>query len=362
MRAAHESPSWRNCKVRILIGLLCLASFVPTFAAPVRGQDPFVDAVSSFTPGTSAGFGAEFLPGIVLGPPLGGGEVQGSFDVLTLGIGGSIVLRFDLPVICDGPGADFTVFENAFHSGTVNGPVFAEYGFVAVSQDGVSFVTFPYDAITHAGLAGQQPVLTTPDNGISPLDPTVSGGDAFDLATVGLSWAAYVRITDVAGSIPDPGDLPAVSAPPSAGFDLDAIAALHACVPEPSPSPTPSPTSLPTATATQNPTISSTSPTATATLSATATPTQMTSSTATATVHIPDPSATPTRTPGALSGDLNGDGAVSESDTATLIDEIFGDRPSNRDSRLTTERFADVNRDGRVAAADLTSLMTLRTE
>src|SRR5262245_29028297 len=107
-------------------------------AAIARAQDPFVDSVASFTPGSNAGFGADQLPDIVLGPPRGAGAVQGSFDVVSLGNDGVIVVGFDQPVICDGPGADFTVFENAFHSGSPSGPIFAEYGIVAVSQDGVN--------------------------------------------------------------------------------------------------------------------------------------------------------------------------------------------------------------------------------
>jgi len=216
---------------------------------------PFADFVQSFTPGMAAGFGADKLPGIVLGPPQGGGELSGSLDVVSLGNNGVIVLGFDLPVICDGPGADLTVFENPFHSGSIDGPIFAEYGIVAVSQDGVNFVTFPYDPVTHAGLAGQTPVLSNPDNGISPLDPNVSGGDQFDLADVGLSWAKYVRITDPGASIDDPGNH---LMPPgtSAGFDLDALAALHACDPGLFASPTPTATLSPeVATATATPTV-----------------------------------------------------------------------------------------------------------
>jgi hypothetical protein len=228
--------------------------------APVAGvaQDPFIDTVVSFTPGTGAGFGADQLPGIVLGPPRGAGEVQGSLDVVSLGNDGVIVVGFDQPVICDGPGADFTVFENAFHSGSPSGPIFAEYGIVAVSQDGVHFVDLPYDATTHAGLAGQTPVFSNPDNGIDPLDPAVSGGDSFDLAAVGLAWASFVRITDPGAAIADPGN----SLPPgtSAGFDLDAVAALHACDPGALPSATPTDTALPnqpspTPTSTPIPTI-----------------------------------------------------------------------------------------------------------
>src|SRR5258708_31711098 len=145
-----------------LVAALALGTAVAAF-----GQDPFADAVASCAPGSGAGFGAEQLPGVVLGPPRGGGETQGSLDVVSLGNDGVIVLRFDLPVICDGPGPDLTIFENPFHVGTPDGLIFAEYGIVAVSQDGVHFLTFPYDPNTHVGLAGQAPVLSNPDNDIS---------------------------------------------------------------------------------------------------------------------------------------------------------------------------------------------------
>jgi hypothetical protein len=46
----------------------------------------------------------------------------------------------------------------------------------------------------------------------------VSGGDAFDLATVGLRRARFVRIRDLQTHGPTA---------PAAGFDLDAIAVLH---------------------------------------------------------------------------------------------------------------------------------------
>src|SRR4029079_2189853 len=128
-------------------------------------------------------------------------------------------------------------------SGSPSGPVFAEYGIVAVSQDGVHFIDLPYDAVTHAGLAGQTPVLSHPDNGIDPLDPAVSGGDSFDLAAVGLPWAAYVRITDPGAAIPDPRN--ALPPATSAAFDLDAVAALHGCDPGAVSTPTPTLTTVP---------------------------------------------------------------------------------------------------------------------
>ncbi len=270
-RIARMSP-------RSFIGR-CTRIALCTFAlvSVARAQDPFADAVTSFTVGSNGGFNSAALPHIVLGAPLGAGQTQGSTDVGALGSGGSIVLRFDLPVICDGPGADFTVFENAFHSGSPSGPLFTEYGFVAVSQDGVNFISFPFDASTHAGLAGQAPVLSHPSNGIDPLDPAVSGGDQFDLATLGLSWVSYVRITDVAGAVPDVGDLPQFAIAPNAGFDLDALAALHGCDPAAQPSPTPTATAIPptatatsTSTATHSPAVDT--PTASATPTASPTP------------------------------------------------------------------------------------------
>jgi hypothetical protein len=297
-------------------------------ARAAAAQDPFADAVASFTPGTNAGFGAEELPGIVLGPPRGSGLVQGSFDVVSLGNGGVIVMRFDLPVICDGPGADFTVFENAFHAGSPAGPVFTDYGIVAVSQDGEHFVDLPYDAVTHSGLAGQGPVLSHPDNAIDPLDPSVSGGDVFDLAGTGLAWAAYVRITDPAATIPDAGNL--IPQADNSGFDLDAIAALHACDPSSAASPTPAFTPTPTPS----------DPPASATASATAG-----GATPTATVAVVVP------------GDLDGDGSVTAADAARLIAEIYdGDGDS-----AAANVAADVNGDGRITAADLPALAALRS-
>jgi hypothetical protein len=293
-----------------------------------RAQDPFADAVVSFTPGPGAGFGADKLPGIVLGPPRGGGELQGSLDVVSLGNGGAIVLRFDLPVICDGPGPDLTVFENAFHSGSLSGPIFAEYGIVAVSQDGEHFVEFPYDPVTHVGLAGQTPVLSNPDNGISPLDPSVSGGDTFDLAQVGLTWAAYVRVTDAGDAIPDPGNL--LPGGDQAGFDLDAMAALHACDPFGTLTATPSAGGSDTPTPTPTPT----------------------------TPALPTPTATsePTRP-----GDLDGDGRVDAADLSQLIAEIYdgdGDATADADGgTVASSPAADVNGDGHITAADCTALL-----
>ena len=120
-------------------------------------------------------------------------------------------------------------------------PIFAEYGIVAVSQDGANFVELPYDAVTHAGWPGRPPVLSHPDNGIDPLDPTVSGGDTFDLAAVGLAWAAYVRITDPGAAIPDPGNMIPPGTPAPASISTPSPRCTPA-IPGAVPSPTPTPT------------------------------------------------------------------------------------------------------------------------
>jgi hypothetical protein len=313
---------------RVLHSCAALVMLV-AFGARGASAGPFADAVVSFTPGPNGGFGADKLPEIVLGAPQGGGLLQQSLDVVSLGDGGTITLRMDAPLICDAPGPDLTIFENAFHSGTVDGPIFAEYGIVAVSQDGEHFVEFPYDAMTHRGLAGREPVLSNSANAIDPLDPSVSGGDHFDLAEVGLAWAAYVRITDPGAAIPDPGNL--VPGGNKGGFDLDAIAALHACDPSALPSATRTPSAEQTATPTPSPT-----PSEAVVLTATA-------------------------TPSAAPGDIDGDGRTDTTDLRLLIAEIYdgdGDDAGNTGGgRIATTAAVDVNGDGHITAADITALV-----
>jgi len=215
--------------------------------------DPFADAVVSYSIGTFGGFGASSLPGIVTGPPKGGGLFQGGLDVFSLGFGGSITLAFVDNVIVDGPGPDFAVFENAFlvfdPATLVIERPFADPGIVSVSQDGVHWYQFPCSLVVDAphkifypGCAGVYPVLSnandpsTPHASIPtqgtladligasvspPPAPGGAGGDRFDLAQLGLTWARYVRIDDANFLTGDP------YGSTNAGFDLDAIAAIH---------------------------------------------------------------------------------------------------------------------------------------
>lgn len=198
-----------------LTGLLLLVGCEATPAEPVRQPDPFADRVVAFVPGPGATFGQRKLPGVVLGPPKGNGNASGGLDVVSLGAGGQIVLAMDDLIIADEPGPDLLVFENAFVG-------FADPATVEVSLDGTTWYAFACDAGDAAGgypgCAGVMPVFSHPSNGISPTDIALAGGDAFDLAEVGLPLARFVRITDCLGT---------PSQAPSAGFDLDAIAAVH---------------------------------------------------------------------------------------------------------------------------------------
>ena len=178
--------------------------------------EPFVVGVVSFVPGAGAGFGVEQLPEIVQGPPTAETDSSGSIDVVSLGEGGVIELEMGCPAH-DAEGVDFIVYENAFFLGA---RVFAEPGEVAVSADGKDWVTFPCtpsssfdDGID--GCAGTAPVRANDRNGLAG-DLENGGGDGFDLATLGVATAQFVRITDRGGA----------GAGGSVGFDLDAIAVV----------------------------------------------------------------------------------------------------------------------------------------
>lgn len=184
---------------------------------------PYASRIVSFEPGEGAGYGQSKLPSVVLGPPVGNGVTSGSLDVLSLGKGGSIVLGFEPLVLVDGDGPDLVVFENAFWPGGDPSAVFAEPGEVSISDDGEEWHTFPCDAEGDgeghfAGCAGVMPTQKYDAEALIPLDPAQSGGDAFDLAELGLARARFVRIRDRSNA----------GATPSAGFDLDAVGVVAA--------------------------------------------------------------------------------------------------------------------------------------
>ncbi len=204
--------------------LLALASGCDRPSHPDAVPIPGGTAVD-FSPGDGAGFGAGDYPDVVEGGPEGGGAWGGSLDVLSLGAGGTLVLEFPGYVLCDGPGPDLIVFENAFHPAGDESTTFAEPVFAGVAGDPAGpFDEWPCapEAAPWTGCAGVTPVLASSANGIDPTDPAVAGGDAFDLADIGADEVPYLRLRDAGLAMPAAGTT-------NAGADIDAVVAIHAC-------------------------------------------------------------------------------------------------------------------------------------
>lgn len=175
--------------------------------------------IESFSPGLGAGLGADDARGQISAGPFGGGDERPSADVLSLGIGGELIVDCQWGVL-NGPGPDFVIFENAFLTGETPDSVFAEPAQVSVSGSVAVWHDFPCDptAYPYVGCAGVRPVYANVEtNDISPLDFTLAGGDVFDLAVAGVptdEYIFFIRIRDVGGRWGEAG---------TSGFDLDAI-------------------------------------------------------------------------------------------------------------------------------------------
>lgn len=209
------------------------------------------EAVFDFSPAAPASYGRDLMPAVVLGFPSPSLITMGSLDVVSLGPGGSLTLEFIDSVIVDGPGPDFIVFENAFFCSVPQGPdddygVFAEPLIVEVS-DGETWRRFPYSASALAQMegAGCTPrSLVEQLTGLAGITPTYGGsairpddlfswdaegaggvsgwgGDAFDLAEVGLTEARLIRLIDSDRPVGIPGS-------GTEGADVDAVIALNA--------------------------------------------------------------------------------------------------------------------------------------
>jgi hypothetical protein len=191
-----------------------------TILEEITESDPWADAVVSFTEGTGAGFGMNYFPQNILGPPDPDPLVNEynpsskSQEILSLGDDGEIILEFTDNYIFDGDGPDFTIFENVFYFFGTSDP-FIEAAYVSVSQDGESWHEFPADTATFEGFAGVTPTFDTQH----PQNPELSGGDQFDLTDVALDHARYVKLTDL-GSVKKEGAF-------NGDFDLDAVVAIN---------------------------------------------------------------------------------------------------------------------------------------
>lgn len=183
-----------------------------------------------------ASFGEEAL---VTGVP------GGTYDVVSLGDGGSATVTFASPIF-NGEGPDFAVFENGLHPDTDSTMTmyFLELAFVEVSSDGEHFFRFP--AVTHVQTETQV-------GGFDAMNPAqihnFAGkyeafyGTPFDLdevednALLNKNSITHVRIVDVVGNInpeyatyDSEGHLvndPWPTGFNTGGFDLDAVGVIH---------------------------------------------------------------------------------------------------------------------------------------
>jgi MYXO-CTERM domain-containing protein len=184
------------------------------------------------------------VPTVPVNPP------SRAYEIVTVGNGGSLTVKFDHAVLDDPAnpyGIDFLIFSNAFMLGenwaswengdpaaftTGDTSLFA-LADVSVSQDGVTWHDFtdgPYAGDGPATLGREYDTLN-PDNSLGswnlwwgaptdptlPLDPSLTldnlagktvaeianlygesaGGTGFDIGTLGLDWIRYIRVTDI---------------------------------------------------------------------------------------------------------------------------------------------------------------------
>ena len=188
-------------------------------------QSIAIDTVYSFIPGTGQNSGQDslYFPQNIFGnPDKRATKVTPANDpnqILSLGLGGEIIVGFKNYFIVNGEGSDFIIFENAFVN-PLNGKVFAEPGRVSVSKDEINYIDFPFDSLTLQGCAGITPTFW---NKKYPLN---SGGDKFDLNDIGLDTINYIKIKDISQMLLDNPEHPFYDVTIS-GFDLDAVIGIN---------------------------------------------------------------------------------------------------------------------------------------
>ena len=186
-----------------------------------------IDTVYSFTKGKDQNIGQDsvYFPANIFKIPTKYANPESPAsspeDICSLGLDGEIIVGFKDYFVSDGIGADFIVFENVFYNSEFD-RYFVEPAIVSVSEDGEHYYEFPHDTATLIGCAG-----ITPTNGSSDVfNPDSSGGDKFDLATLGLTRIKYIKIKDISKSIlQNPHHKyydPLIS-----GFDLDCVIGLN---------------------------------------------------------------------------------------------------------------------------------------
>lgn len=211
---------------------------------------PFADAVVSYVPGANAASGYT-TPDVVLGSPerfTGEGAFPaavtpfngpwGSDEIVSIGRGGSLTVRFDEPVANDANnpfGIDLLIFSNAFFFDPdtfepIATAVDADGGIVEVSADGVNWSLIsgamadgPFPSLGYSDLT--DPYATAPGavptDFTKPVNPALDwsgmnmaqlvaaydgsgGGIGIDIGATGLSQISFVRVSLAANA---PGNL-----------------------------------------------------------------------------------------------------------------------------------------------------------
>jgi hypothetical protein len=245
-----------------IFGLMMLIALSADIA-----QAQYANRVISYDPGTTPSPGGYINSSVALGSPQRiagestpwGSDVtvfNGPFandEIVSIGEGGHITLQLSNFVLPDPSGPEIGVFENIFlvdstFDNIVDFPVIptgADSAAVAVSEDGISWVTlgsFFFDIPTQGTLPSdfQKPFTGTLNEFANlPLDHATdfdvldllegsAGGNWLDISGTGLSKVGYIRF-----SVADDQN-----AATSLNFELDAVSisdsAMGGVVPEPS--------------------------------------------------------------------------------------------------------------------------------
>ncbi|MCD4794534.1 MAG: T9SS type A sorting domain-containing protein [Bacteroidales bacterium] len=174
------------------------------------------------------------------------GVADGNPNVVSLGDGGSAVLKFNYPVV-NGDGFDFAVFENGFFENDTSELAFLELAFVEISTDGIEYIRFP--AVSELQTDVQIESFENINAGYIHNFAgkyTMFYGTPFDLddiadlsvgTSVNINEINFVKIIDVIGTIDDKyasydseGNKvndPYPTAFSSGGFDLDAVGVIN---------------------------------------------------------------------------------------------------------------------------------------
>ena len=192
----------------------------------------FIDSVYSYQwgEGTSAvGREEKYFPQNIFGKPTSYANKYSpaihDSEVVSLGIGGEIIVGWKNGYIIDKEGPDFIIFENVF-SNYNELRIFAEPAIVSVSKDGIHFVEFPYNTETLEGFAG----VNWTNGKEDCFNYKVSGGDAFDLADIRMDSIRYIKIKDtslIVSELPINHKYYSPKWIIANGFDLDAVVLLH---------------------------------------------------------------------------------------------------------------------------------------